>query len=722
MFSYLTTLANTTVQQCTIPLSRSYTLPEFKTKDAYRKWSIDKDTDHLFLSPFVGIIESQRISENNVPLSMGGFIADYDAANVGDVIAQIVANTEPGLRPQWVARSYSGYYRLYYTFEQPILFGDEKVVPKFLDFVIRSLECNAILPGFDRESCKKLSQYFEVGTDWKELPDSLPIPLCTLETWMVKAIMATSHSSKGKLIASFDDVRTALAEKYPGGWDWDKFAPGARGNRLWDGGNASSCIVREDGITCFTGDKPFVSWADLLSKEWVDKNTEKQVGQAIESIYFDQNSNKYWRKLNSVGWQPVQKEDLKLHFRMHGISDDKPKSEFVSPVERLLHQVQMTHAVAGTFPFHYEPREVLTVSASPFLNTSRARLAQPDASRSGRWADGFPNIAAYYEGLYDLEFNATQFARAMAEMSHFYCSAFEGKLARGRVMMHAGPAGVGKSYGLNILSEIFGGAEDASRYLCGLDAFNGSLINVPVWVVDDPVAATDHKSNMVFSQMLKSIAACDNIPVRGMFKESLRLPWLGRVVVNMNDDPESIRMLPSTEVNLMDKVALFAVKKPFEGVFPSDAVVKSEIPAFCQFMLEGRDWIDSLDPGVFTADARWGVRRYHHPRLISAAQSAQNSTSVEELLRIWRTTFFNYHQEKLRWVGNPTQLLDEMTQIDSLRDIYRSVINGPQALSRALAQLCLRENAPGWIKNLGSGREYAIYKNDNGATEDVEPF
>lgn len=724
MFKYLTNLLNTQALDFTVPPNNPPTLPEFPNKSAYRQWSIQPTTNHVFASAYTGIVETLRVSENNAPHKLAGLIVDYDTNYRGNIIEQVVSNTEPELRPQFATRTHSNGVRLWFVFEQPILFIDLAIGRKFLEIAMRKLNLRALLPGLDEKSILNYGQYYEIGHDWERLPDSGVIPLIQLEAWMGDAVKRSlENKTKGRLEIPFEKVKEELEKKYPGGWKggWERFEVGARGTRFWEGGDANSCIVRPDGITCFTGNTGFMSWADLLGHEWVQKNTDAMVGAAIESLYFEAAANKYWRRDTNIGWQPLGKEDLKLHFRMHGIPEERPRGEPTSPMDRLLHQVQVTHAVGGTFPFHYKPEEIIVNNGQPFLNVSRVKLMQPDASRSGAWGDGFPSIAAYYEGFYDRENQPEQFAHGLAELMWFYQTAMAGDVQRGRVLIHAGPAGAGKTYQSNILSDILGGAEDASRYLFGQDSFNGSLVSAPLWIVDDPVAVADKKTTQVFSQMLKTIAACDKIPVRGMYREMLRLPWLGRVLVNMNDDPESVRLLPSTEMNLMDKVALFLVQKPFKGRFPSNATIRSELPAFCTFLMEGREFLEAIEPGLFD-DPRWGVKRFHHPRLLAIAQSSQTSTSVEELLNLWRKIWFALNPEKDRWLGNPTELLDCITQVDTLRDIYRGVVSGPQALGRALAQLVLREEPPGWLKAFGDRREYVIFRAENGAQINADPF
>ena len=720
-FKAIKNLSATATFDFDIPFENAPVRPAFDTKDQYRHWCLQPDTDHIFVSPFVGLTPTLRVAQSNKPLSMVGFIADYDSVFAGDPIAQIVANIDPAYRPAFISSTFSGGLRAWFIFEAPILFHEEKVIVKFVEKTVRGLGARLMFPGFDLTAAKSLSQTYEVGTNWRAVPDSGAIPLVFLEGWMSEAILEASRNlGRGHINIPIEQVREALMVRYPetawpGGWG--AFVVGARGTRFWDGGTASSCIVREDGLTCFTGDRPFIGWKDLLGNEWVRQHTDIVVGEAIAGLYFEAAANRYWRKAESIGWHPVAKEDLKLHLRVAGISDTRAAGEPLSPVDRLIHQIQLTHPIAGAFPFHFNRNDLVLVNGQPFLNSARSTLAQPDASASGKWGDGFPSIAAFYEGFYDRANNPSQFAHALGAIMYFYQTAHAGSVQRGRVIIHAGPPGVGKTYYLNIWNYIFGVLEDASRYLFALDSFNGSLCAAPIWGVDDPVSTATKNQTALFSQMLKQVAACDSIAVRGMYRETLRLPWLGRVLVNMNDDPESIRLLPSTEINLMDKVELYLVKKPFAGKFPDNALIKAEIPAFCAFLLEGREWLEGFEPDLFS-DPRWGTTGYHHPSLVATAQGSQASTSAAELLNLWRKIWFEQSSETV-WVGDPTSLMDCLCLTESLREVTRASHISPETLSRTLAQLCLRESPPGWLSGTKGTRIYTIYRSDTGATDEL---
>ena len=126
MFKYLTNLLNTQVADFSVPPENAPTLPEFPNKAAYRQWSVQPTTDHVFASAYTGIVETLRVSENNIPHKVAGLIVDYDTNYRGDIIEQVVANTEPEFRPQFATRTHSNGVRLWFIFETPILFKDRE--------------------------------------------------------------------------------------------------------------------------------------------------------------------------------------------------------------------------------------------------------------------------------------------------------------------------------------------------------------------------------------------------------------------------------------------------------------------------------------------------------------------------------------------------------------------------------------------------------------------
>ena len=253
-------------------------------------------------------------------------------------------------------------------------------------------------------------------------------------------------------------------------------------------------------------------------------------------------------------------------------------------------------------------------------------------------------------------------------------------------MFIAGPIGSGKSFSTNaVLKPVFGAVGEATKFLCGEDQFNSGIFGCPIWNVDDAVSNSDHLTHSRFSAAVKHVVACDEFTMRAMHKEGVRMPWNGRLVVTMNDDPDSIRMLPSGEGSMLDKYILLHARATYDQ-FPSDEAVRPELPHMCAYL---RDMPD--DPAVMVG-GRFGVIAYHHPDLMRMAREESPTFSTFELIQNWLASWFSDKPKVLAWEGNPTALAVELSQFDH-NGVMRSLKLSPSSLGRNLNKLIMQKVA-----------------------------
>jgi hypothetical protein len=128
--------------------------PKFDSKAEFRDWCANANTDHLFISYCEGDAPSQRISNSNPVNKCSGFIADYDAPLDWSSI-EAIANAAFTIAPTWVSKTFSGYARFIWKFEDN----------PFIKEVARVIKAPKAIAGFDEASYKP-NQYFEIGSDW----------------------------------------------------------------------------------------------------------------------------------------------------------------------------------------------------------------------------------------------------------------------------------------------------------------------------------------------------------------------------------------------------------------------------------------------------------------------------------------------------------------------------------------------------------------------------
>ena len=84
-----------------------------------------------------------------------------------------------------------------------------------------------------------------------------------------------------------ETVAAEVEKRWPGRWKGE-FKLGARGMRFWDdsAANDTAAIVRETGMTCFTGDQAFVTWSQIFGRSFVEEFQTSKLGAASQDIYF----------------------------------------------------------------------------------------------------------------------------------------------------------------------------------------------------------------------------------------------------------------------------------------------------------------------------------------------------------------------------------------------------------------------------------------------------
>jgi hypothetical protein len=646
----------------TAPLVR---LPAFADKPAYRKWCNDRDTKHAFVSGIEGLTPGLRITEQNPPAKLWTLIGEYDAAFDPKV-------NEVTVPPTWLVRSFSGHGRALWSLEEPVPV-DKELLREFCKVAFRDLKAKRLAAGFEQEESSRAQQYFEVG-QWS--PSGGVIPKATAWGWLAEAAGKIKWAGKGVSIP-FGTVREEARRRFgdaalDGGWD--AFEPGARCNRFWEpGADAKSVIVTETGCVAFTGDKPFLSWSDILGAAWVREQHGGMIGEAIAGLWWDENSNAYWRVkgdgfLGKIG----DKADLRLHLTMLGLSDDVAKGERHSDVDRAIYTIQMHRSVRAVAPLIFRTGRVV----DGVLNISRARPLTPSPDQTP-WGSGFPWLSSYFERL----FGPDQLQWFLAWFAHFYGGAVRGEPGTGMALSIAGPNSIGKTFlGNAVLGPMVGGHRDASRYLCGEDQFNSMLLDAPLWTLHDAVMGNDPRAKEKFSQNLKRAVANREVHARGMYREGVDVPWCGRVFTTMNLDPDSLRMLPSLEITIQEKLLLLKANDPGVGRFPTDEEVGRELPFFGAFLR------DFEIPDDMRSD-RFGVRHWHHPDLVEASQVESPTHAAYEILHHWRHNYFQDGSKTTDWVGTATQLLAALFNDPETGEIARRQFKNCNALGNAVTKL-----------------------------------
>lgn len=669
-------------------------------KDAFRQWCADLSTDHCFYTLSAGVNPNLRIRIENPVSSIGGLIVDYDVPAPDNFEEKLKQNRRLVAMPTLAHRTSSGHFRLIWLFDEPVPVNSA-YAKQFLVELCEHLHVSALFAGYDPCS-ENPAQYYELGYDHTTIGGALDPDIVT--ACLFKSASKRPVQSESSI--PFDVVADEVLKRY--GSRLESFQMGERVPLFWieDGVERMGGQVTEFGIVCYSdrAGKGFVSWSEILGGKFVSEYETHKIGESVEGIYYD---GKRYYKFARNGLFDFPKEDLVIQLRANGLSPDKKKGQRLSEVESALLYIQDSGRVHGIAPILHSKEKVVTVNGSVVLNSSRCKPVIPAESAT---AKDFPFLNGFFETLLDDPDGSNPKDYLFAWMKRSYEALHYSRMMQGQAVILVGPTGRGKSLFSNrILAGLLGGCATASDFLQARTAFNKELSESPVWVVDDTTSATNAADHRKFTELLKARIANPTVEVMAKYADSMRVPHIGRVVISLNEDVQSLSVVPALDVSNSDKILGFRISEEHRPEFlpniEMEDLIDKELPYFARFLL---DW---TPPECVTGSARYGVAPYLHPFIVNAARDngtrAPALEAIEMFARVHRDATGN-----TKWKGTATELRSLFCEYSDLsglafgRDHYQ--------LARGLAsaeeahQTDTTKARPVHSESRGRGKRYTI--------------
>jgi hypothetical protein len=232
-----------------------------------------------------------------------------------------------------------------------------------------------------------------------------------------------------------------------------------------------------------------------------------------------------------------------------------------------------------------------------------------------------------------------------------------------------------------VIAPSVGGYADGSDYLSGQTKFNKEMGRVACWVIDDTTSASNRHEQMRLTEMLKRSTANPRMDLMPKYGDAISIPWAGRAILSLNDDPNSMSVIPNLDSSNRDKIIAFRISAtPFD--FPDrktlEATIKKELPYYLAF-LKGFKVPDEIQE-----DDRFGVKSFIDPTLSDAAYDSSTRARAAEILDMfsqelratdpnrteWRGTFYKLSQDVKTFVGSiegsSADLRRDVTYIEEL--------------------------------------------------------
>jgi hypothetical protein len=608
-----------------------------KDKNIRTKWANAHDTKHCFFMGFEGINAGLRVSKSkdNPVAKMLAMVADYDrpSMNYDQAIEQVLSYEKLPFPPNYISQTLSGGIRLVWVLEVPMNMNTDmaKLMQRHLR---KELHLGNLLPGLDEGAVKDPSKYYEVGENWKQLSsDPLPEPMCF--SWAMHAFRKVKLSTELEASVPMDRVQSALEEKYPD-VTFPKLELGIRMHVFWVPGavNQSSAFLMEGGFYCHSTDEGFMSWRDLLGSGFMREFEVESTGEVIGKFWYDGQKYISRNPIKEGDWMVQNTSDASLNIAgTFGLLKSPPKKGELSPIERVLHQIQLQKGVKGAASFVHFPAGEITSQGKTFINISTVKAMSP-SGQSGEWGEHFPWLAEFFDNFF---VDAHQKSIMLAWWKRFYEGALNEKPAKGQVMIVAGPVECGKTlFNTYMLAPSVGGGVDASDYYIDGDDYGATYFEYGLHMVDDGEPGRRAEAQKATAARFKKTAASKTFLANQKYEKKVQVEWNGRVCATMNNDTESLKAMPELQETLRDKIIILRANEPsgqFKGMEAPEieGMIASELPHLLQWLL---DW---PIPDTVKSDSRYGVVSYCDNQIKRDVEAGNPDSVFLELL----DTFFD---------------------------------------------------------------------------------
>jgi len=166
------------------------------------------------------------------------------------------------------------------------------------------------------------------------------------------------------------------------------------------------------------------------------------------------------------------------------------------------------------------------------------------------------------------------------------------------------------------------------------------------------VSAASFQDQRKATELIKRGVANPKIQFMAKYADAVTLPWAGRIILSLNDDPNSMSVLPAMDSSNKDKLMAFKVcEQPF--TFPPkaelEALIKAELPYFAKWLMDWKPPQEVLD------DDRFGVKSFIDKSISYAAYDNSSRSQVSELVDFFAKACREQNDRMVEWRGTITE-------------------------------------------------------------------
>jgi hypothetical protein len=333
----------------------------------------------------------------------------------------------------------------------------------------------------------------------------------------------------------------------------------------------------------------------------LDKAQVETVGTG--AIY-DHEKGAYWIPCAEDNWIKANKETVESYMRIDHQMDSQSSKAALNATVRLANVefvTQMAGYSKGVYSF---PGGRILVPKSPEIIEGV----------KGDWSF----IRGYMEQFFE---TPEQLEHELGSLSWARKALINGTMASRQATAYAGEHGCGKNAYLSLVKTPILGGRSANpfQYMVGQTAFNLDIIKAEHLIISDQLPLTDYESKVTFGSKIKDLCVNREQRLHAKGKDAIIVEPFWRISIALNDDDDSLSILPPLDDAILEKMMLFRVGKPnclpkgssidAQRVFAS--AIRKGLPAFIYYLENEHEIKAEIQ------DGRFGIAAYHHPRFLT---------------------------------------------------------------------------------------------------------
>jgi hypothetical protein len=424
---------------------------------------------------------------------------------------------------------------------------------------------------------------------------------------------------------------------------------------------------------------------DAPSKTPTESNSSDNVAATINTdaippvveCYYDPGRKCYWLKTVVGQWIQFSLRSLKNKLKKAGFRAKKLDDERLSEVDDYIDEIETNRFVDYAAGLAGHDEGFYGMCGNRVLVTRSPKLIDP---KPGKW----DTLRRVFEGTL-ASADPEQVIRFYSWIKAGWEALKARTIAPAQALAFVGPAGCGKSFIQNVITEIFGGrSAKCFRYMTGDTSFNYDLFQAEHLMIEDEQARLDMPARRRMGQKIKEF--CVNVvqSCHGKNRDAISLtPWW-RLSISLNDEGENVTALPPMDDSIKDKFMIFRCSHQLMPM-PTDTPehrrlfwerIMGELPPFL-YWLEHEFVIPAR-----IHDPRYRVAAYHHPSIIEILAHA---ASEMQLLDLIDQSLFC--EKSVVWEGTASQLQSQLFNHPGVGQQARGVLTWNNATGTLLGNL-----------------------------------